>query len=340
MTATASALRSDPIRGPDIGPHQLSGPAVLAPMAGITDAPFRRLCQRFGAALTTTEMTLASHGISHTARPGSRLDFRGTHGLRAVQIAGSEPEQLATAAREAIDLGAQIIDINMGCPAKKVCKKLAGSALLKDEKRVARILSAVVAASPVPVTLKMRTGWDRDHRNGVRIARLAESVGVVALAIHGRTRACRFKGNAEYETIRAIKSAVGIPVFANGDITSPENAVAVINRTGADGVMIGRGAQGRPWIFAQIEHFISQKVLLPMPSIDTRRDIIHSHFDAIYRFYGEQIGVRVAKKHLTWYCKYLPDAEDFRFKFVRTNSSSEQMLLTKNFFHRCVNEIS
>jgi len=335
---TATTPTQELAGGPVIGPHRLSGPVILAPMAGITDAPFRSLCQQFGAALAATEMTLASHGIGRMARPGSRLDFQGTHGLRAVQIAGSEPAQMATAAREAADLGAQIIDINMGCPAKKVCKKLAGSALLKDEKLVTQILSAVVDASPVPVTLKMRTGWDQAHRNGVRIARLAESVGVTALAIHGRTRACRYTGHAEYETIREIKSAVSIPVFANGDINSPENAANVIDMTGADGVMIGRGAQGRPWIFTQVKEFILQKVLLPMPSIDSRHDIIQSHLDAIYRFYGERIGVRVAKKHLSWYCEYLPNAEAFRFKFVRTNNSSIQMQLTNNFFHRCLNE--
>jgi tRNA-dihydrouridine synthase B len=321
---------------PVIGPHRLSGPVVLAPMAGITDAPFRNLCQQFGAALAATEMTLASHGIERTANAGSRLDFRGTQGLRAVQIAGSEPAQMATAAREAADLGAQIIDINMGCPAKKVCKKLAGSALLKDETLVAKILSAVVDASPVPVTLKMRTGWDPDNRNGVRIAQLAELTGISALAVHGRTRKCRYKGHAEYETIREIKSTVNIPVFANGDITSPEVAVNVLELTGADGVMIGRGAQGRPWIFTQIENFILKKVLLPIPSIDSRRDIIHAHLDAIYRFYGERIGVRVAKKHLSWYCEYLPNAEEFRFKFVRANDSSMQMQLTNNFFRRCL----
>ncbi len=327
-----------PAHGPAIGPHQLSGPAILAPMAGITDAPFRSVCQQFGAALAATEMTLASHGIDRTARAGSRLDFQGTNGLRAVQIAGSEPMQMATAAREAVDLGADIIDINMGCPAKKVCNKRAGSALLKDEKLVAQILSAVVDASPVPVTLKMRTGWDPAHRNGVRIAQLAESVGVAALAIHGRTRACRYNGHAEYETIREIKSAVTIPVFANGDINSPESAANVIKMTGADGVMIGRGAQGCPWIFSQVKHFILQKVLLPMPSIDSRHDIIQSHLDAIYRFYGERIGVRVAKKHLSWYCEYLPSAEEFRFRFVRANSSSIQMQLIYNFFHRYLDE--
>jgi len=323
---------------PVIGPYRLSGPVILAPMAGITDAPFRNLCQEFGAALAATEMTLASHGINHTARAGSRLDFRGTRGLRAVQIAGSEPAQMATAAREAADLGAQIIDINMGCPAKKVCKKLAGSALLKDEALVAKILTAVVDASPVPVTLKMRTGWDPAHRNGVRIAQLAELTGISALAVHGRTRKCRYNGHAEYETIREIKSAVNIPVFANGDITSPEVAEKVLKMTGVDGVMIGRGAQGRPWIFSQINKYILQKVLSPMPSTDSLRDIIQSHLDAIYSFYGERIGVRVAKKHLSWYCEYLPSAEEFRFKFVRADNSSIQMQLTKNFFHRCLNE--
>jgi len=320
---------------PMIGTHRLSGPALLAPMAGITDAPFRTLCQRFGAALAATEMTLASHGVSRTAGPGSRLDFPDHGGLRAVQIAGSDPAQMATAAREAVDLGADIVDINMGCPAKKVCNKLAGSALLRDEKQVARILTAVVDAAGVPVTLKMRTGWDTAHRNGVRIARLAESLGIAALAVHGRTRACRFRGHAEYETIREIKSAVTIPVFANGDIRSPDDAARVMHITGADGVMIGRGAQGRPWIFAQIETFLVEKVLLPMPSIDSRHDIIQLHLDAMYRFYGERIGVRVAKKHLTWYCEDLPNAEEFRFRFVRSERSDEQMRLTKNFFAGC-----
>jgi tRNA-dihydrouridine synthase B len=332
MTVTTTAP------GPVIGSHQLSGPVILAPMAGITDVPFRNLCQQFGAALAATEMTLASHGITQTAGPGSRLDFQGTHGLRVVQIAGSDPAQMAVAAREAVELGAQIIDINMGCPAKKVCKKLAGSALLKDEKLVEEILSTVIDASPVPVTLKMRTGWDLTHRNGVRIAQLAESVGVAALAVHGRTRACRFKGHAEYKTIREIKSAVSIPVFANGDINSPEDAAIVMKITGADGVMIGRGAQGRPWIFSQVKHFFSQKVLLPMPSLESRRDIIQNHLDAIYRFYGERIGVQVAKKHLSWYCEYLPNTEEVRFKFVRANCSSEQMQLIINFFKHCFKE--
>ncbi|MFW2405016.1 MAG: tRNA dihydrouridine synthase DusB [Gammaproteobacteria bacterium] len=322
-------IASDAVR---IGPHRLAGRVVLAPMAGISDAPFRRLCVDHGAALAATEMTLASHGVRATARAGSRLDFSGTSGLRAVQIAGSEPAMMADAAREAAQLGAQIIDINMGCPAKKVCRKLAGSALLKDEDLVRKILDAVVEASRVPVTLKIRTGWNSDNRNGVRIARIAEQSGVMALAVHGRTRACGYKGEAEYETIRKIKSAVNIPVFANGDIDTPEKALRVLNITKADGVMIGRGAQGQPWLFNQITNFILEKVHVPAPSIETQRDIILSHLDAMYRFYGERIGVRVAKKHLTWYCKSLTNSNDFRFRFVRAESSKEQMQLTRNYF--------
>jgi tRNA-dihydrouridine synthase B len=321
-----------PADGIRIGPHALTGRAVLAPMAGITDAPFRRLCVDYGAALAATEMTLASHGVRATAHAGSRLDFSGTSGLRAVQIAGSEPDMMAEAAREAVALGAEIVDINMGCPAKKVCRKLAGSALLKDEDLVKRILNAVVESSRVPVTLKMRTGWNGANRNGVRIAEIAEQSGVTAIAVHGRTRACGYKGEVEYETIRKIKSAVNIPVFANGDIDTPEKALHVLNVTKADGVMIGRGAQGRPWLFDQVTNFISKKVHVPVPSIDTLRDIIFSHLDAMYRFYGERIGVRVAKKHLTWYCKSLTNSDELRFQFVRAESSSEQMHLAKVYF--------
>lgn len=315
-----------------IGPHRLPGRVVLAPMAGISDAPFRRLCTDHGAALAATEMTLASHGVRATARIGSRLDFADTNGLRAVQIAGGDPEMMAAAAREAVDLGAQIVDINMGCPAKKVCRKLAGSALLKDEDLVRRILDAVVEASRVPVTLKMRTGWDCAHRNGERVAQLAEDAGVATVAVHGRTRACGYKGEAEYETIRKIKNAVNIPVFANGDIDSPDKAADVLRMTNADGIMIGRGAQGRPWLFDQVSGYITKKLNVPMPSIDELRDIILSHLDAMYRFYGERIGVRVAKKHLTWYCKNLANSDEFRFRFVHSESSSDQMRLTKNFF--------
>ena len=251
-----------------------------------------------------------------------------------MQIAGGDERMLADAAREAVDLGAQIIDINMGCPAKKVCRKLAGSALLKDEDLVARILDAVVAASRVPVTLKIRTGWDTTNRNGVRVARLAEGAGIAAIAVHGRTRACGYKGEAEYETIRNVKFAVNIPVFANGDIDSPDKALRVLQMTGADGIMIGRGAQGRPWLFNQVSEYVTKNVRVPVPSIDKLRDIILAHLDTIYRFYGERIGVRVAKKHLTWYCKSLANSEAFRFQFVRADTSSRQMQLTNNFFDR------
>jgi tRNA-dihydrouridine synthase B len=318
-----------------IGPHRLPGRAVLAPMAGISDAPFRRLCVDHGAALAATEMTLASYGVRATARSGGRLDFSGARGLRVVQIAGSEPAMLATAAREAVELGAQIVDINMGCPAKKVCRKLAGSALLKDEALVARILDAVVSAAGVPVTLKMRTGWDARHRNGARVARLAEQSGIAALAVHGRTRACGYKGEAEYETIRKIKSAVNIPVFANGDIDSPDKAAEVLRATGADGIMIGRAARGKPWLFEQVSKFITEKIRVPAPPLDSLRAMILSHLDAMYRFYGERIGVRVAKKHLSWYCTSLANSDELRFQFVRAESSSEQMRLTTNFFDYC-----
>lgn len=315
-----------------IGPHRLNGRVVLAPMAGISDAPFRRLCVDHGAALAATEMTLANHGVRATTGTGGRLDFAGTRGLRAVQIAGSDPRMMADAAREATELGADIVDINMGCPAKKVCRKLAGSALLKDEDLVRKILDAVVAASDVPVTLKIRTGWDRANRNGVRVAGLAEQAGIAALAVHGRTRACGYKGEAEYETIRKIKQAVDIPVFANGDIDSPDKALHILKTTNVDGIMIGRGAQGQPWLFDQVSGFIMRNVRVPVPSLDTLRDIILSHLDMIYRFYGERIGVRVAKKHLTWYCKSLTNSDEFRFHFVRADSSSRQVQLTTNFF--------
>ena len=315
-----------------IGPHRLTGRVVLAPMAGISDGPFRRLCMQHGAALAATEMTLASHGVRATARAGGRLDLSDADGLKVVQIAGSDPSMMANAAREAAELGADIVDINMGCPAKKVCKKLAGSALLKDEDLVKKILDTVIAASDVPVTLKIRTGWDTQNRNGVRIAQLAEQSGIASLAVHGRTRACRYKGEAEYETIRNIKQAVNIPVFANGDIDSPAKALHVLQVTNADGIMIGRGAQGKPWLFDQVSKFITTKIQVPTPSLDSLRDIILSHLESMYRFYGEPIGVRVAKKHLTWYCESLANSEELRYRFVRANSSIEQMQLTKNFF--------
>ena len=308
-------------------------------MCGISDAPFRQQCQAFGASLTATEMTASDISLWNSKKFRRRLDFNDTNGIRIVQIAGSEPGQMSLAAQTAADMGAEIVDINMGCPAKKVCRKLAGSALLKDEDLVKRILAAVVESVDIPVTLKIRTGWDPLQRNGVRIAGLAEASGIKALAVHGRTRACAYRGEAEYETIRAIKSAVNIPVFANGDIDSPEKADEVMRRTGADGVMIGRAARGQPWLFEQITNYLLQKVYTPRPSLDVQRDIILTHLDTMHRFYGEHTGVRVAKKHLKWYCQNLANTDEFCFQVVRANSSIEQMLLTKTFFDRNLDEI-
>jgi tRNA-dihydrouridine synthase B len=317
-----------------IGPYQLDSPFVLAPMAGVTDKPFRRLCRYFGAGMTTSEMTTADTRLWQTPKSRHRLDLDLDAVPVAVQIAGSEPQQMALAARACVDRGAQIIDINMGCPAKKVCRKLAGSALMQDEALVARILDAVVAAVEVPVTLKMRTGWDPEHRNGPRIARIAEDSGIQSLAVHGRTRACRYQGNAEYDTIAHIKQTVSIPVIANGDLNSPEKSLEVLRLTNADGLMIGRGAQGRPWIFRELTLYLengTKKVPLDKNEL---RAIMLGHLSDLHRFYGEMRGVRVARKHLTWYCDKLANADEFRDRAVRVNSASEQLRLTREYFDR------
>jgi len=315
-----------------IGPYTLSSPFVLAPMAGVTDAPFRRLCRRFGAGMTTSEMTTADTSLWQTAKSRHRLDLDLDAEPVAVQIAGSEPGQLAVAAIACVERGAQIIDINMGCPAKKVCRKLAGSALLRDEKLVASILNAVVAAVDVPVTLKYRTGWDTEHRNAVDIAQIAEDAGVAALAIHGRTRACGYKGDAEYETIAAVKQSVSIPVIANGDIRTAEKSLEVLRLSNADGLMIGRGAQGRPWIFRELGILLNPTAENTQLDKTELRDIMLGHLSDMHRFYGDLTGVRVARKHLTWYCKSLDNAADFRHQVVRVEHASEQIRLTKEFF--------
>lgn len=321
-----------------IGPHTLTSPFVLAPMAGISDAPFRRLCRRFGAGLTTSEMTTADISLWHTAKSRRRLDLDMDASPRAVQIAGSQPDALATAARLCVDRGAEIIDINMGCPAKKVCSKLAGSALLSDPVLVARILESVVKAVDVPVTLKIRTGPDPANKNGIEIARIAEDCGVSMLAVHGRTRACRFRGAAEYETIARIKAAIDIPVIANGDINSAEKSLEVLRLTAVDGLMIGRAARGKPWIFRDLNHYIEHGAYPPPLEKTKVRDIMLDHLSDLYQFYGETTGVRVARKHLTWYCAELNNAEEFRAGVVRVDNAFEQFRLTKQFFDAMVGE--
>ncbi|HEY9148099.1 MAG TPA: tRNA dihydrouridine synthase DusB, partial [Gammaproteobacteria bacterium] len=275
-----------------IGPYTLKNNLVLAPMAGVTDRPFRQLCKEMGAGMAVSEMVSSNSLLWGSEKTRRRADHDGETEPRSVQIMGADPQMMAEAARYNVDNGAQIIDINMGCPAKKVCNVQAGSALLRDEALVGRILDAVVSAVPeVPVTLKIRTGWDRDNKNGVAIARIAESAGIQALAVHGRTRADAYKGDAEYETIAAIKAAIGIPVIANGDITSPQKARQVLELSGADAVMIGRAAQGRPWIFREIEHYLQTGENLPEPSLEQVRDILLGHLENLYAFYGEFTGV-------------------------------------------------
>ncbi|MFZ2288565.1 MAG: tRNA dihydrouridine synthase DusB [Halopseudomonas yangmingensis] len=307
-----------------IGPYRLDSRTVLAPMAGVTDSPFRRLCRAQGAGLAVSEMVTSDIRLWNTRKSRQRLLHDTDDQPRSVQIAGSDPQMMAEAARMNQQLGAQIIDINMGCPAKKVCNKAAGSALLRDEVLVAQILEAVVSAVDIPVTLKIRTGWSRDQRNGIRIARIAEQSGIQALAVHGRTRADLYRGQAEYDTIAEIRQAIRIPLFANGDIDSPEKARAVLEHTGADAVMIGRGAQGRPWLFAQINHYLEHGRLLADPSMEQRRQIMLDHLLALHDFHGEHMGVRIARKHIGWYLQYLPDCTDFRSRFNRLETPQAQ----------------
>ncbi|WP_017460231.1 tRNA dihydrouridine synthase DusB [Dyella ginsengisoli] len=315
-----------------IGPYRIDPPVVLAPMAGVTDKPFRLLCKRLGAGLAVSEMTTADPSLWHTRKSLRRMDHEGEPEPVSVQIAGYDPAMLAEAARFNVANGAQIIDINMGCPAKKVCNVWSGSALLQDEPLVARICKAVVGAVEVPVTLKIRTGWDREHRNALRIARIAEDAGIAALSVHGRTRADRYEGEAEYETIAAVKASVGIPVLANGDITTPERARHVLDVTGADAVMIGRGAQGRPWIFREIAHYLATGEKLAEPTPDEVATILLGHLEHLHAFYGELAGVRIARKHLGWYARDRPENAAFRQVVNRADSAREQIALTRAYF--------
>ncbi len=322
-----------------IGPYRIDPPLVLAPMAGVTDKPFRLLCKRMGAGLAVSEMTTSDARLWRSAKSRARMDHAGEPEPVSVQIAGSDPRLLAEAARHNAAQGAQIIDINMGCPAKKVCNAWAGSALLQDEPLVARILAAVVAAVDVPVTLKIRTGWDREHRNALRIARIAEDAGIAALAVHGRTRADKYEGEAEYETIAAVKAAARIPVIANGDIATPQQARAVLAATGADALMIGRGAQGRPWIFRQIARYLADGTLLPEPVPDEVGAILCGHLEALHVFYGEEAGVRIARKHLGWYAKDRPENAAFRGVVNAAVDAAAQLRLTRDYFARLADRL-
>jgi tRNA-dihydrouridine synthase B len=315
-----------------IGPHLLDNNLVLAPMAGVTDKPFRMLCKRLGAGLCVSEMTIADPRFWGTSKSRHRMDHEGEPAPVSVQIAGTEPEQLAAAARHNVEQGAQLIDINMGCPAKKVCNAWAGSALMRDEPRVARILEAVVAAVDVPVTLKIRTGWDAHHRNALAIARIAEDCGIAALAVHGRTRDQLYTGVAEYDTIAAVKAAVRIPVLANGDIDSPEKAAHVLRVTGCDGLLVGRAAQGRPWIFREIAHYLATGTLMPEPTLAEVRDVLLGHLHALHGFYGEESGVRIARKHLGWYAKDRPANAAFRAVVNAAATAAQQVQLTGDYF--------
>jgi len=317
-----------------IGPYQLKNNLLVAPMAGVTDRPFRQLCRRLGAGMAVSEMVSSNSALRGNPKTVRRLDFQGEPGPISVQILGSDPATMAEAARINVGHGAQIIDINMGCPAKKVCKVAAGSALLRDERLVARILNAVVDAVAVPVTLKIRTGWDSENRNATRIAKIAEAEGIQALAVHGRTRACGFSGEAEYQTIREIKQNSGIPIIANGDIDTPQKAKRVLDFTAADAIMIGRAAQGRPWIFREIGHYLETGKLLAAPTPHWINDLVCEHLKSLYRFYGERSGVLVARKHIAWYSKTHPGGALFRKRINKADNAQDQLLLIKGFFER------
>jgi len=320
-----------------IGPHQLANQLFVAPMAGVTDRPFRQLCKKLGAGYAVSEMIASNALLWNSEKTQRRANHQGEFKPIAVQIAGADPAMMAAAAKLNVDHGAQIIDINMGCPAKKVCNVAAGSALLRDEPLVQQIIEAVVQAvgvgpSAVPVTLKIRTGWDREHKNALAVAKLAEQSGISMLTVHGRTRADLYHGAAEYETIQAVKSSVKIPVVANGDITTPEKAAQVLKLTGADAIMIGRAAQGRPWIFREIAHYLAAGEILPTPEIAEIQTIMNEHLLDHYAFYGEYTGLRTARKHIGWYCKGLRNSHHFRQKMNTADDCKTQLQMVNDFF--------
>jgi len=315
-----------------IGPYTIENQTILAPMAGVTDRPFRQLCRQFGAGLVVSEMVTSDTRLWKSRKSTYRLNHAGETEPRSVQIAGGDAQMMAEAARMNVERGAQIIDINMGCPAKKVCNKAAGSALLRDEALVSDILHTVAAAVDVPVTLKFRTGWDTDSRNALTIAQMAEDAGIAALALHGRTRACGYKGMAEYDTIAAVKQSVTLPVFANGDIDSPQKAREVLKHTQADAVMIGRGAQGRPWLFREINHYLATGELMEEPSLDEIRKILLGHLQELRSFYGDYLGVRIARKHVGWYLQAQPEGKTFRKEFNVLETAEEQTAAIERYF--------
>lgn len=315
-----------------IGPYQINGKTVLAPMAGVTDLPFRQLCREMGAGLVVSEMVASDPTTWSTRKSRLRIQFGDEPSPKSVQIAGYDPQMMAEAAQFNVSQGAEIIDINMGCPAKKVCKRAAGSALLRDPQLVESILNAVVNAVDVPVTLKIRTGWDRQNRNASEIARIAEQSGIQALAIHGRTKACRFVGEVEYDSIAKVVETISIPVFANGDITTAQQAKSVLNKTGASAVMIGRGAQGNPWIFNQINHYLEKGELLPEPTIEQVAAAMARHLSDLHEFYGEVAGVRISRKHMGWYSRWLNDGKAFTSIFNQLETREQQQQLLRDFF--------
>jgi tRNA-dihydrouridine synthase B len=315
-----------------IGPYELKNNLIVAPMAGVTDRPFRMLCKRMGAGMAVSEMVASNSLLYGSEKTMRRADHEGEVDPISVQIVGADPKMLAEAAKYNVDHGAQIIDINMGCPAKKICNVMAGSALLQNEPLVAKLLEAVVGAVNAPVTLKIRTGWDTHNRNAVRIAQIAEAAGIQALAIHGRTRACAYTGDAEYDTIAAVKASVNIPIIANGDITTPEKARYVLQYSGADAVMIGRAAQGRPWLFREIEHFLQTGCHLPPPEVVEIHRVMLAHVLELYEFYGEHTGLRIARKHISWYTKGLAGSAHFRHQMNQLESIEEQLAAVDEFF--------